>query len=170
MSTPSDLLKSDCSQCASLCCVSLHIETSNKFAIDKPAGTPCPNLRSNGACKIHPILGQSGFSGCVDYDCHGAGQRVVQDLFDGETWQKTPSLLPKMSEDFSKMRRLYKWLGLLVTARALELSPKLLQECDALIAILTPSEGWTRSGFDAFDEPVVKTKITAFLFQLKDII
>lgn len=170
MSTPSDLLKSDCSQCASLCCVSLHIEMSNKFAIDKPAGLPCPNLCSNGDCKIHSDLTSSGFEGCVDYDCHGAGQRVVQDLFNGKSWQQAPELLEKMSEDFTKMRRLYKWLGLLVTAHDLALPPALSQECASLIELLTPPHGWTRTDFDAFDEPMVKIRITAFLFQLKDII
>lgn len=163
-------LTSDCAQCASLCCVSLHIEKSAQFAINKPAGTPCPNLRSNGLCKIHTTLSEAGFDGCVAYDCHGAGQRVVQDLFDGVSWQKDASLLPQMSEDFSKMRRIYRWLELISTARALPLSTPLSAECDALLRLFCPPQSWTRASFDAHDEPRSKAQATAFLYQLRDVI
>lgn len=150
--------------------MSLHVEKSDKFAIDKPAGTPCPNLKNDGQCKIHAFLKNRGFEGCVDYDCFGAGQRVVQDLYDGISWQITPKNLPNMSEDFAKMRRIYKWLGLIITARNLPLPPSLNAECDALLALFCPSQGWTRAGFDAFDEQNSKTQATAFLYQLKDLV
>lgn len=56
---------------------------SADFAIDKPARTPCPNLRSDDLCGIHSHLRDHGFGGCVVFDCFGAGQQTVQVAFGG---------------------------------------------------------------------------------------
>ncbi len=87
-------LRSDCSRCTGLCCVGLHLVRSADFAIDKPAGTPCPNLGAGFGCGIHSRLRASGFPGCVAYDCLGAGQRVtaaVREAHDGATWRDDPA-------------------------------------------------------------------------------
>ncbi|MFE6234405.1 pentapeptide repeat-containing protein [Cellulosimicrobium sp. NPDC057862] len=87
-------LRSDCARCTGLCCVGLHLVRSADFAIDKPAGTPCPNLGDDFGCGIHARLRESGFSGCVAYDCLGAGQRVtaaVRSAHDGATWRDDPA-------------------------------------------------------------------------------
>ena len=87
-------LRSDCARCTGLCCVGLHLVRSADFAIDKPAGTPCPNLRESFGCGIHSRLRESGFPGCVAYDCLGAGQRVtaaVRSAHDGATWRDDPA-------------------------------------------------------------------------------
>ncbi len=36
-------LRADCGRCAGLCCVAPAFTASADFAIDKPAGQPCPN-------------------------------------------------------------------------------------------------------------------------------
>jgi len=74
----------DCAQCAALCCVHTTFTKSADFAIDKPAGTPCPNLGEDHRCTIHADLRPSGFVGCVAFDCFGAGQRVVARQLDAE--------------------------------------------------------------------------------------
>jgi hypothetical protein len=51
---------------------------SADFAIDKPAGRPCPNLTPDHRCGIHDRLRPAGFPGCAAFDCFGAGQRVTQ--------------------------------------------------------------------------------------------
>ncbi|MFJ2518312.1 pentapeptide repeat-containing protein [Cellulosimicrobium cellulans] len=87
-------LRSDCARCTGLCCVGLHLVRSADFAIDKPAGTPCPNLREDFGCGIHARLRESGFPGCVAYDCLGAGQRVtaaVGSAHGGATWHDDPA-------------------------------------------------------------------------------
>lgn len=56
---------------------------SADFAVDKPAGKPCPNLRKDFRCGIHDRLRDSGFPGCTAYDCFGAGQRIAQETFGG---------------------------------------------------------------------------------------
>nr|WP_194719989.1 pentapeptide repeat-containing protein [Cellulosimicrobium arenosum] len=87
-------LRTDCSRCTGLCCVALTLTRSADFAIDKPAGTPCPNLREDFGCSIHARLRESGFPGCTAYDCLGAGQRVtatVRAAHDDATWRDDAS-------------------------------------------------------------------------------
>ena len=69
-------LRADCTRCLALCCVLPAFARSADFALDKPAGRPCPNLRADDRCGIHSSLRPRGFAGCDAYDCFGAGQRV----------------------------------------------------------------------------------------------
>ncbi|MPQ97284.1 pentapeptide repeat-containing protein [Modestobacter sp. I12A-02628] len=90
-------LRADCSRCAGLCCVAPAFAASADFAIDKPAGVPCPNLAGDARCGIHPVLRERGFAGCTVFDCFGAGQLLTQHTFAGRTWQEAPeqfSLFP----------------------------------------------------------------------------
>jgi hypothetical protein len=80
-------LTADCSQCLALCCVGPGFAASADFAITKPPGRPCPNLRPDFGCGIHDRLRPNGFGGCASYDCFGAGQRVCQELFPGQDWR-----------------------------------------------------------------------------------
>lgn len=114
-------LKADCSQCAALCCLALALDAGDRFAIDKPAGLPCPNLAGH-ACAIHSQLEAKGYSGCVAYDCLGAGQRVTQQLYDGLSWKDLPKLAGPMITSFAGMRAIHQRLELLVAAGALPLS------------------------------------------------
>jgi uncharacterized protein YjbI with pentapeptide repeats len=81
---PDDLL-ADCSSCVGLCCVALGLTRSADFAIDKAPDETCPNLQTDHRCAVHPVLAEAGFRGCVAYDCLGAGQKVVQVVFAGDT-------------------------------------------------------------------------------------
>lgn len=118
-----DHLKTDCSKCASLCCLALAFDKGKDFAFDKNPGEPCRNL-SGHRCTIHDKLSQKGFPGCVAYDCLGAGNRVVQEVFDGQSWQKEPRLIRLMMEAFSGMREVHKRIDLLRAAEALPLAPR----------------------------------------------
>jgi len=115
-------LEADCSACAALCCVGLAMDRGAAFAIDKPAGVPCPNL-SGHACKIHATLGARGFAGCVRFDCAGAGQRTVA-LFAGASWRDDPDLLAPMLDTFRHLRRVHELLELLVAAGTLPLTAR----------------------------------------------
>ena len=46
-------LRADCTRCFGLCCVAPAFAASADFAIDKPAGRPCPNLGTDFRCGIH---------------------------------------------------------------------------------------------------------------------
>ena len=69
-------LHGDCLRCHALCCTALGFERSADFAVDKPAGTPCPQLATDHRCTIHDALRARGYRGCTVYDCFGAGQIV----------------------------------------------------------------------------------------------
>jgi len=73
-----ELLRGECAGCVGLCCVVPAFARSADFAIDKPAGMPCPHLERDFRCAIHHRLRSSGFRGCAVFDCFGAGQEVTR--------------------------------------------------------------------------------------------
>jgi len=109
-------LRADCSRCQSLCCVAPAFARSADFAIDKPAGRPCPNLRSHRGCGIHATLREQGFPGCAVFDCFGAGQQVVQVTLAGQHWRDGPGTTASMFAVFGVMRQLKELLWYLAEA------------------------------------------------------
>lgn len=103
-------LRADCARCAGLCCVAAGFSASADFAIDKPAGEPCPNLDAQFRCQIHGHLRDRGFAGCAAYDCFGAGQHVTQVTFGGRSWLSDPDIAGPMFEAFTVMRQLHELL------------------------------------------------------------
>ena len=114
-----DRLLADCDQCFALCCVGPAFARSADFAIDKPAGTPCPNLLVDDRCGIHTQLRDTGFRGCTVYDCFGAGQRVSRETFDGEDWRARPRTAPEMFAALGVVRQLHELLYYLREALAM---------------------------------------------------
>nr|WP_122073822.1 hypothetical protein [Pseudophaeobacter sp. EL27] len=131
-------LKEDCSRCAALCCLAYPFEAEEDFAILKRADSPCPNLDQGFRCTIHADLASKGFGGCKAYSCAGAGQRVTQILFEGETWQEDPDLLYHMTYALRVVQPIHEALLILQEIRALDLPPDLHQHCVALIRSLCP--------------------------------
>jgi hypothetical protein len=100
-----------------LCCVAPAFGRSAEFAIDKPAGRPCPNLSADDSCSIHTVLRPRGFSGCTTYDCFGAGQQVTQHTYAGAvTWRSSPGSAGEMFRVFAVMRALHELLFYLTEA------------------------------------------------------
>ncbi|GIH71797.1 pentapeptide repeat-containing protein [Sphaerimonospora thailandensis] len=112
-------LHADCANCFGLCCVALPFSASADFAIDKPGGQPCPNLRADFRCGIHRDLRQRGFPGCVTFDCFGAGQKVSRVTFGGRDWREDPVSAKRMFEVFPIMRQLHELLWYLNEALTL---------------------------------------------------
>jgi uncharacterized protein YjbI with pentapeptide repeats len=112
-------LRADCARCFGLCCVAPAFAASADFAIDKPAGRPCPNLQSDFRCGIHASLRQRGFPGCAVYDCFGAGQKVAQETFGGRDWRAAPETAAQMFTVFQVVRQLHELLWYLTEALAL---------------------------------------------------
>ncbi|MFJ9722255.1 pentapeptide repeat-containing protein [Streptomyces sp. NPDC101209] len=110
-------LRGDCANCFGLCCVALPFAASADFALDKAAGTPCPNLRDDHRCGIHARLRQKGFTGCTVYDCFGAGQQVSQVTFGGQDWRTGPrDRARRMFDVFPVVRQLHELLWYLTEA------------------------------------------------------
>lgn len=109
-------LQADCASCFGLCCVALPFAASADFAVDKAAGEPCRNLRSDFRCGVHDSLRQIGFRGCTVYDCFGAGQKVSQITFGGSDWRQAPESAKIMFGVFPIMRQLHELLAYLTEA------------------------------------------------------
>ncbi|HKE51051.1 MAG TPA: pentapeptide repeat-containing protein [Actinomycetes bacterium] len=116
-----DELRADCTRCSALCCVAPAFAASADFAIDKPAGQPCPNLLADFRCGVHDRLRPLGFPGCAAYDCFGAGQKITQSTFRGRNWRRDPELARQIFDAFAIMRGLHELLWYL--SEALELVP-----------------------------------------------
>jgi hypothetical protein len=106
-------LRADCGSCFGLCCVALTFARSADFAIDKPAGEPCPNLRPDFRCGIHQKLRGEGFNGCTVYDCFGAGQKISAQA--GTSWREQPG--QEMFAALPIMRQLHELLWYLYDAQ-----------------------------------------------------
>jgi hypothetical protein len=160
-------LRADCARCAALCCVALAFDRSEAFAIDKPNGAPCPNLDACGRCAIYAERGRLGFSGCVDYDCLGAGQRVTAELFGGRSWQDEPALLAPMIRAFAIMRQVHELALLLREAGKADLSHEECRTLGQLERSLESKSGWTISRLAAFERSALPGRVRAFLASLR---
>ncbi|MEV0810073.1 pentapeptide repeat-containing protein [Micromonospora sp. NPDC050200] len=126
-------LHADCARCVGLCCVAPAFAASADFALDKPAGQPCPNLRADSRCGIHPQLRERGFPGCTVFDCFGAGQQVTQVTFGGRDWRDDPATASAMFATFAVVRPLHELLWYLTEALALTPAGTLHDELRAAV-------------------------------------
>ncbi|NEB02676.1 pentapeptide repeat-containing protein [Streptomyces sp. SID13726] len=163
-------LRGDCERCFGLCCVALPFTASADFALDKPAGKPCPNLRGDHRCGIHARLRAEGFSGCTVYDCFGAGQRVSQVTFGGRDWRTgTPEQARLMTDVFPVVRQLHELLWYLTealtlpAARPVHADLRRLRERTEALAQGTPEE------LTALDVPAHRQEANVLLLRTSEL-
>lgn len=161
-------LTPDCANCAALCCVALAFDAGDMFAFDKAAGVPCKHLEGT-RCGIHAGLENAGLQGCVHYQCEGAGQRVVQEVFDGASWQENPALLRPMLEAFSQMRAVHRHLVLLEAAEALPLSAAQRDAIAIFRDSLSPENGFTAEALAALESSGIFQSLPPFFKSLRSI-
>lgn len=162
-------LRADCGRCFGLCCVAPAFAASADFAIDKPAGRPCPNLQQTFGCGIHASLRQHGFPGCAVFDCLGAGQKVAQETFGGRDWRAAPQTAPQMFRVFQVMRELHELLWYVTEALALPAARPLHGE---LRAALDATDGLTHQPPDALqtlDVAAVRSEVNPLLLRASDL-
>jgi hypothetical protein len=135
-------LRADCANCAGLCCVAPAFAASADFAIDKPAGVACPNLREDFRCGIHAQLRDRGFPGCTVFDCFGAGQRITQETFGGRSWREAPELAAAQFAVLPVVRQLHEALWYLTEAESRSDAPEVgeLRALTERLATGTPAE------------------------------
>lgn len=158
--------QSDCSQCASLCCVAFPFEDNEDFAVEKAAGEPCVHLGPKGQCCIHADKAEHGFGGCERYDCAGVGQAVTQGLFQGRTWQDEPELLPPMLAAFRGMRLARDLDDLLAAAGKLSLDMAERQRWQELSAELAARQPWTEASIAALEGGDLPSQVRKFVATL----
>jgi hypothetical protein len=155
-----------CEECAALCCVMLPFDGGADFGFDKAAGAPCRHLKGH-ACSIHANLADQGFAGCQRYDCLGAGQRVVQEVFAGQSWRSDPSLIAPMEQAFRAMRRLHEDHALLEAAARLPLTAAEEAQRQALLADLDVTARQTPTSLSAYETGPKPRALRDFLAALK---
>ncbi len=131
----------DCEQCFALCCVLLPFSAVSGFGMDKPGGTPCPNLAGDDRCRIHATLREDGWHGCATFDCFGAGQQVSQVTYGGVSWREYDDL-GEMAAVLSVMRGLHEMLTHLgeVDRRSPDPAAALLADEIVALTAATPTE------------------------------
>lgn len=160
-------LQEDCTKCAALCCAAYPFDDDEDFAIAKPVDTPCPNLsKACFDCTIHDDLTKRGFRGCVTYSCAGAGQRVTQELFDGETWRDDPDLLSHMTYALRVVRPIHEALLLLQEALRLPVPESTKRRGQALMASLCPRDAKSVHDFEEHDVQDALADVPAYLQSL----
>lgn len=160
-------LTADCSRCAALCCAAYPFDGDDDFAITKQVDSPCPNLSNNCFdCSIHDDLIKRGFRGCVTYSCAGAGQRVTQELFDGETWRDDPDLLTHMTYALRVVRPIHEALLLLQEAQRLPIPDSAKQRGKALMTALCPPEAKSVYDFEEYDVQDALAEVPGYLQSL----
>ncbi|MGW3010220.1 pentapeptide repeat-containing protein [Streptomyces sp. NPDC001219] len=163
-------LQSDCGSCFGLCCVALPFAASADFAIDKDAGTPCPNLESDFRCGIHRDLRPRGFTGCTVFDCFGAGQKVSQVTFGGRDWRQAPESARRMFDVFPVMRQLHELLWYLAEALTRPAAGPVHAE---LRAALEKTERLTRGSAEELTEldvPAHRGEVNALLLRTSELV
>ncbi len=156
-------LRADCSRCAGLCCVAPAFAASAEFAIDKPAGPPCPNLQRDFRCGIHAQLRDRGFPGCETFDCFGAGQQVTQRTFGGRSWREAPETAAAQFAVLPVMRQLHESLWYLTEALALTAAAP-------LHAALRDASGRAERLTAAAPEELIAVDVVAFRREVGDLL
>ncbi|MEU3303652.1 pentapeptide repeat-containing protein [Streptomyces sp. NPDC006678] len=163
-------LRADCGSCFGLCCVALPFSASADFAVGKPAGQPCGNLRTDFRCGIHDRLAERGFAGCTVYDCFGAGQKVSQVTFGGRSWREAPGSARQMFDVFPVMRQLHELLRYLTEALSLPAARPLNTE---LRRLLDETEALTRRDAAALldvDVPALRGRTGELLARTSELV
>lgn len=156
-------LRADCGNCAALCCVAFAFDRAQGYPEDKPNGTPCRHLGAGHQCTVYNNRSEMGYASCGRYDCFGAGQRVCQEIFGGESWQDHPARLPAMVSAFIAMARVHELLVLLGEAGKLPLSDAEREKAQSLHNQLEPDGGWSEASLEAFLRGNLEKETRTFL-------
>lgn len=161
-------LQADCQNCFGLCCTALNIVASSDFAINKPAGSPCPNLRDNYSCHIHSHLRETGFKGCTVFDCLGAGQQVSQVTFQGQDWRQSREHADKMFRVFPIMEQLYEMIAYVAEALSYQVDHDLSEQLQAELELLQQTTELDANALLALDIVAIRVPVNALLLQTSE--
>jgi hypothetical protein len=161
-------LRADCSRCAGLCCVVPAFAASADFAIDKPAGHACPNLRDDALCGIHAELRERGFPGCTVFDCFGAG-REVKDPPPPTARQLAAGPCGGPPAAFGVQRQLHELLWYLAEALALDAAAPLHREPAAAHERTARLTGAGPAWLAAVDPAALRSEAGALLMSVSEL-
>jgi hypothetical protein len=149
--------------------VSLPFERSAAFSFDKPADVPCPHLLRSNRCAVHDTRLERGLSGCVQYDCYGAGQRLTAQLLRGRPWREDAALTRLACEAFRVLKRVHELGWLLERAAQLELPEASEEWRQRLLRQLDLTGGETPEILARFDVESVERSASVFFQSLRHV-
>lgn len=162
-------LVGDCANCDALCCMALAFDAGSRFAYDKPAATACRNLRPDNRCAIHDTRQDAGFSGCLSYDCLGAGQVIKREVLPDLDWRDGGATQRRVMEAFRALREVHRLVDLLRLANALPLSDAQRASRVDLLRDLLPPEGWAEADLVTFEQGPLPVRVQDYLKSLRDV-
>jgi uncharacterized protein YjbI with pentapeptide repeats len=162
-------LTADCSRCAGLCCVAPAFAKSSDFAIDKPAGRPCPHLRGDFRCDIHELLPERGFPGCAVFDCFGAGQHLVQGTFGGADWRSRKDQAGQMFALLPVLRQLHELAWYLTEALKLDAARRLHSPLETALQETERISAGTPEQLLALDLNAYRSRVNPLLLQASEL-
>ncbi|MER7485815.1 pentapeptide repeat-containing protein [Streptomyces sp. NPDC126497] len=162
-------LRADCTACFGLCCVALPFARSADFAVDKPAGRPCSNLRQDFRCGIHARLRDEGYPGCTVFDCFGAGQKVSQVTFGGTDWRRAPQTARAMFEVFPVMRQLHELLHYVTEALGLAAARPVHKELRKALARIDGLTRGSAESITALDVNALRGEVNPLLLRASEL-
>ncbi len=160
-------LKADCARCTGLCCVAYPFIDADKFGYDKPADQACRHLGPDCRCAIHDEREQMGFRGCITFDCNGAGQRAVNDLFRHVDWRTGGVAAGEILDAFRALTHIHAALAQLKVMEELPLDAGQLERFQALFSRLEPASAWTVETLDAFPAQRAEKEVQVFAVSLQ---
>jgi hypothetical protein len=107
-------LEPDCARCVGLGCVAPSFTRSGDHAFSIPEGEACRNLTKNFQCGVYPNLVEQGFPGCKAFNCLGAGQKVMQNMFPGADWRADADVRNRMFAAFFIVKKLHELIWALL--------------------------------------------------------
>jgi hypothetical protein len=138
---------------------------SSDFAIDKPAGRPCPNLGGDFRCTIHQKLESKGFRGCVVFDCFGAGQRITQETYGGaHDWRSAPEMMGLLPI----VRQLHELMWLITEALKVERAQRVHEKLRESLAEIDHLAGGTPGELRRLDVDALRRKVNPLLQKASD--
>jgi uncharacterized protein YjbI with pentapeptide repeats len=143
---------------------------SADFAVDKPAGTPCPNLGDDFRCGIHAHLRERGFSGCEVFDCFGAGQQLTQVTFGGHSWREAPEVAAAQFAVLPVMRQLHEILWYLTEALSLPAATPLHDEVRTAQERTEGLTAGTGEELTAFDVGAYRREVGELLGRVSELV
>ena len=143
---------------------------SADFAIDKPAGSPCPNLGDDFRCGIHAELRERGFPGCEVFDCFGAGQQLTQVTFGGRTWREDPALAAAQFAVLPVLRQLHETLWYLAEVLSLPAAAALHDEVRTAQARTDALAAGTADELRGLDVGAYRGEVGELLGRVSDVV
>lgn len=155
--------RSDCAECAAICCSAFAFEPSEDFPEAKPAGVACQHVTADFRCAVHDRRAALGFRGCIVFDCHGAGQAFTADFLN------SGGQAADIAQYFPDLVALQKARHLLFLALGLALGPEKEARARTLLAASArPDSGWTAATLDRVQPRRFAKTVAEFLAGLKN--